>query len=105
MALADGRWGDAVQTLEDAVARLPQQPRLHLLRAYALDRAGRSGAGDVIAELARIPARTEPSPRYLYNRRTQGDREEIRRLLARNSTVRLPALADTLEEASRSGRS
>ncbi|MFQ5350739.1 MAG: hypothetical protein ACE5EG_09890, partial [Thermoanaerobaculia bacterium] len=96
--LDDGLWAEAVQLLEDAVARLPRQPRLQLLRAYALDRAGQRGTSEVIADLTRIPAGADPSPRYLYNQRTLGDREEIRRLLARNSAVRLPALADALVE-------
>jgi tetratricopeptide (TPR) repeat protein len=106
MMLTSGRWSDAVRLLEDGVARLPRQRRLYLLRAYALDRTGEGrAASDVIDETARIPVGEEPSPRYLYNRRTQGDREEIRRLLARNSTLRLAALADSLAEAAGNGRS
>ncbi len=97
MALGAGRAADAVRLLEDGVARLPRERRLRLLRAYALDRAGDTRAGDqVIAELARVAPRREPTPRYLYNRRIQGDREEIRRSLTRNSTLRLAALADSL---------
>lgn len=104
MALTDGRGDDSVRLFEDGVARLPRQSRLHLLRAYALDRAGAGGATQVIDRLARMKRHDGPSARFRYNQRARDDREEIRRLLDRNSILRLTALADALAGTEESER-
>ncbi|RMH15078.1 MAG: tetratricopeptide repeat protein, partial [Acidobacteria bacterium] len=90
--LAEARLEAAVSLLDESIHRLPQEGRLYLLLAYALDRSGRAGRGREILDAAPLATR-EASPRNRYNRRLAGDRTLARRALRRGSLARLPALA------------
>jgi hypothetical protein len=90
------RQNQAVGLLHQAVGRLPNQPRLALQLAYALERVGRPG--DAAAVVARVSSRPDagPSPRYFYNQWPDADRAEIERQLVQAGLVRLPRLARAL---------
>lgn len=99
VAMARLRSGDpagAVELLERARARLPEEQRLAVQLAYALERAGRRAeAHRLLAGLEGSPD-GEPSPRHVYSLWPSGGREETEELLAQAALLRLPALRRAL---------
>ena len=93
--LAAGRAGEAAALLGQAAGRLPEQSRLVVQLAYALERAGRT------TEAARAIQRLGPgdgaSPRHQYNRWPVEERQEISQRIAEAAMVRLPSLGAALE--------
>lgn len=97
MELAAGRAREAVAVLQGAVNRLPQEPSLRLLLAYALESSGDvAGATPLFNELAATPGRGEATPRLRYTRRAGGD-GSARRQLREAAQGALPRLAAGLE--------
>lgn len=90
------RQNQAAGLLRQAVGRLPDQPRLALQLAYALERAGRPG--EAAAVIARLSGRPDAgaSPRHFYHQWPDGDRDEIERQLVQAGFVRLPRLTSAL---------
>jgi tetratricopeptide (TPR) repeat protein len=97
LLLQQERPEDAVQLLEEGVARLPSVQRLYIELAYALDRSGQRRLGQETA--ARIPAAAGRfSPRLLYRFPPRTGDSRSRDSLVRHSTARLPALSRALAE-------
>lgn len=98
--LASGNPQGAVNLLEQAVGRLPEQGGLHLQLAYALDRTGES------ARARRVLGRLEPtdsseesgSPRYRYNKWPEAGDDAERAAFEQAALVRLPVLAATVAD-------
>lgn len=99
------RFDEAVELLTEARASMPDQQRLALLGAYALDRAGRPAEAALwIAELPQ--AAPEGSARLRYGELPPpggGELTTLRDLVARNLGVRLPILARALDELGQGG--
>ena len=93
--LAAGRAGDAAALLGQAVGRLPEQGRLLVQLAYALERAGRTT--EAARTIQRIAAGDGASPRHQYNRWPVEEREAIARRTSEAAMVRLPSLGAALE--------
>ena len=75
------RWGEAASLLEEGVQALPDQARLKLLRAYALDRLQKPAAGrQALATLSSPSLLAGDSPRARYGR---FDRETAREFRGR----------------------
>jgi tetratricopeptide (TPR) repeat protein len=89
----------AAGLLREAIGRYPQQLRLHIQLAYALDRAGDSKAAGRVAQGLDSRATTSgSSPRYHYGRNSIGGRSEGGdAALDDAATTRLPALAAALD--------
>lgn len=99
LAMERLRAGDvngAVRLLQRGLARLPDQGRLAIQLAYALDRAGRHGEAREALDRLSAASAGEPSPRHLYSLWPPGDRQEIDESLARGAVLRLPALGSAL---------
>lgn len=93
MMLSGGNADGAASLLEQAVGRLPDQGRLRLQLAYALDRTGRSArARQVIAGLGPA-AGDEPSPRNRYTRWPETGEAELRSRIEEAARLRALALS------------
>jgi thioredoxin-like negative regulator of GroEL len=96
-----GRQEEALATLWEAVARLPDEQKLHVQLAYWLDRRGRRlEATEVLAQIP-IAERPISSHRLRYTEHTSSIVEPMRRQLAANVSVRLPRLAVVVSQAAR----
>ena len=88
---AEGRFPEALATLDEAVERLPGQQRLHLQLAALLDRMDRPAeARSVLAGLDAEAGRDQDSPRLRYSQRPTADLARTRQLLAEEARRRLP---------------
>lgn len=91
------RPGDAVAILEQGAGRLPEQERLEIQLAYALDRAGEPRrAREVMARVSPAPATA--SPRHRYSDWPDLEAGESNQSLQEAALVRLPALRGALAE-------
>jgi Flp pilus assembly protein TadD len=89
------RFADAARLLEEAVRRLPANPRLRIELSYALDRAGRRRHAR--EALAGISAGNDgPSPRLYYRVPDRRGNGRSRSDLLRHATARLPLLTGAL---------
>ena len=94
---------EAVATLAVGVAELPDDQRLALLYAYALDRTGRRREAEAV--LGELPAAaTERSSRMRYNELPVAPLEPVREFLAQSLIVRLPILTRAIDETEAEGR-
>ena len=93
------RWEEAAQRLEEGHRRMPRQPRIQLLRAYALDRLQRPAAGrHAVAELQGSGSAIRDSPRARYGRWPRELFALFRRRLEPEVDRRLEVLAEALGE-------
>jgi Tfp pilus assembly protein PilF len=100
MHLRDGRLGDAVALLRQAVARYPNQPQLAVELAFLLDRQGSAAAAkEVLARVRPNPAGAGGSPRHRYGQWPEAALDAARRSLTQQSLLRLAALARALDGA------
>lgn len=85
---------EAIEVLEEALRRMPDQQALHLQLAALLDRTGHPArASAVLANLDAREAGGAASPRYRYGRPPASHIERNRRLLEDSVASRLPAVA------------
>jgi tetratricopeptide (TPR) repeat protein len=83
LLIADDRLDDAIEVLAAGTSAIPDNQRLQILRAHALDRAGRpEEAALVIANIGSGSARLDESPRYRYAQWPTIDRDQFRVPLA-----------------------
>jgi tetratricopeptide (TPR) repeat protein len=102
LLLREKRLGEAIRVLRSGVVRLPENQRLYLELAYALDLSGQRAAGrEVVARLPR--ASSEPSPRLRYRVRPRGGEGGRHAELVRHGMARLPQLAIALSRIGGSG--
>lgn len=95
----DGRWPAAAEVLDEATRRLPSEPRLQLLRAYALDRVQRPAAGrHAVARLQSVGPTFRDSPRARYGRWPRELFALLRRSLVPEVDRRREVLADALRK-------
>ncbi|MGD8439551.1 MAG: hypothetical protein PVG53_03375, partial [Holophagae bacterium] len=81
--IAQGRLNDAVDVLLEGTSEIPDNQRLRILLAHALDLAGRPGqASSVLAEIGLGSARRDASARYRYSQWPEIDRSQFRTPLA-----------------------
>lgn len=102
---SQGRLQDAVDLLQQAMGRLPDDFRLPIQLAYLLERTGQPvRARQALARLRPHP--DEDSPRHRYNHWPEVGDEDLRRTLEQAALVRLPALSAALAQAptARGGR-
>ena len=93
-----GKSSDAEKLLRKAVERFPDDLRLRIQLAAALDRRGAPGEATAMIEktLASLPSQEASASRYLYNAARPEKFEETRKFLDENSRSRLQVLAQAL---------
>jgi len=93
-----GRGSEAEKVLRKAVERVPDDLRLRIQLAAALDRRGAPGEATAIIEkaLASLPSQEAAASRYLYNAARPEEFAETRKFLDENSRSRFQVLAQAL---------
>ena len=94
-----GRPDEALETLRQAVARLPSEQRLHVQLAYWLDRSGRRAEATEVLTRIPIAEKATASHRLRYSEHASSIVAPVRRRLAADVSVRLPRLAVAVSQA------
>ena len=97
LLIADGRAAEAARLLREGVGQIPDNQRLRILELRALDLAGR--AQEAAAAVDRLEPRLSQqstSPRYLYSRWPDLDRDRVRETLAVAEAAGVAALQEAL---------
>lgn len=98
MLIDEGRVGEAFALLDEGVAQIPNNQRLHILLAHVLDASQRSrDAAAVIEDLGTNALQQSTSPRYRYSTWPDLDEGRIRETLAAASEASLPSLKEALQ--------
>lgn len=93
---------EAEKILREGLERLPGEEKLYVALAFVFDaRQQPARAQEVLAELARQPARDEGSARHRYTRYPSEALAKTRRLLDLDAQARLPDLLAVLASANR----
>ncbi len=95
--LDQGRPGAAADLLRDGVRRMPDQPRLIIQLAYALDRAGAvAESSQIMLQAENADPRSGATPRSIYNSSISAGLASAENSLSTQSMTRLPALGASL---------